>query len=170
MANITRRQPQQQALRRFDPFRMDPFRLDPFQMMREMMQLTPFTGEEGGMLEFRPRFEVAETKDGYRVRGDLPGVREEDLDISVEGNMLTVRGKREEEKREEGDEYHLYERSFGSFTRTFSLPESADIENIRAELTEGVLTIAMPRREGVGPRKVQIGNGGARKQQQQKKS
>jgi HSP20 family protein len=165
MANITRRQPQQ-ALRRFDPFRIDPFRMDPFEMMREMMQISPFAGEEGGVVDFRPRFEIRETKDGYRVLGDLPGIRDEDLDISVEGTMLTVRGKREEERREEGDEYHLYERSFGSFSRSFALPESADTENIRAELNEGVLTIAMPRREGVGPRKVQINNGGKRGKQQ----
>ena len=105
----------------WDPFRTfgitDPFRRllsrDPFAEVASMM---PTTGP------FVPDMEVREAKDAYVICADLPGMREEDLQIDVSGNRLTISGKREEEQREEGERYYTYERSYGSFNRSFTLP------------------------------------------------
>lgn len=148
---IIRRPPRTEITRRL---------FDPFEMMREMMQLTPF-GEtpalrEGGMAEFMPAFEVRETEDAYLIRGDLPGIKEEDLDISVSGNTLSISGHRDEEERKENDRFHAYERRFGSFQRSFTLPDAADTEHVRADLDSGVLTVSLPRRAEMKQRKVEI--------------
>lgn len=134
---------------------------DPFERMESIFrgwdpfrQMAPVWNEERG---FVPVFEVKETKDGYVFKADLPGVKEADLDISLAGNMLTVSGRREEEKREEGEAFFTYERSYGAFTRSFTLPESADVEHPTAELKEGVLTLHLPKRAEMKPRKIQLG-------------
>jgi len=85
-----------------------------------------------------------------------PGVREEDLDISLTGNRLTVSGKREEEHREEDDRYYAYERSYGSFSRSFTLPEGGDVDHARADLSNGVLTVTLPKRPEVQPKKIEV--------------
>jgi HSP20 family protein len=73
--------------------------------------------------------------------------------------MLTVSGKREEEKREEGERFYAYERRHGSFTRSFTLPEGVDVEHINAELKEGVLSLTVPKRPEVQPKRIQLGGG-----------
>src|SRR5581483_550630 len=115
--------------------------LDPFDVMREMLALDPlrhFFG--GGALQqmmptqmFVPQFEVRETNDAYVFKADLPGVHEEDLDITLAQNRLTISGKREMEKKDENDRYYAVERQYGSFTRTFTLPTDVDDKNIDAE-------------------------------------
>ncbi len=158
MPNIIRRSPRTPTTtaRPFDLWRTS-LGIDPFRMMREMMQLSPFDSESAlAMPEFRPTFEMKETDDGFYVTGDVPGVRDEDIEITTEGNTLTVRGSRSDEDRQETDEYHLYERSYGSFARSFQLPDAADLEHVRAEMNDGVLRIAVPRREDLKRRRVQI--------------
>jgi HSP20 family protein len=151
MANIMRRTPRTELSRRL---------FDPFEMMREMMQMTPFgdTGalREGQMAQFIPEFEVRETEDAYIIRGDLPGIKQEDVDISVSGNVMSISGHREEEERKDTDRLHAYERRFGSFSRSFTLPDAADTEHIRADLEDGVLTLSLPRRAEMKQRKVEI--------------
>lgn len=83
---------------------------------------------------FAPKFDVRESADSYVFTADLPGIKEDDLDISVTGNRLTVSGRREEEKNQEDDRYYAIERSYGSFSRSFTLPEGYDLDNIDAEL------------------------------------
>ena len=158
MANITRRGTgggQLQTGREWDPFRMmrDMLQWDPF---REM---TPFLGGRGGeqqALAFVPQFEVKETKDGYLFKADLPGVKESDLDISLSGNRLTVSGRREAEEKQEGETYYAYERTYGSFTRSFTLPEDVASDDVRADLKDGVLTLVVPRRPEQQPRKISV--------------
>jgi HSP20 family protein len=99
---------------------------------------------------------VKETKDAYVFKADLPGIREEDLDISLTGNRLTVSGKREEEKREEDDRFYAYERSYGSFSRSFTLPEGIDVEHAQADLNDGVLTVSVPKKPEVKPKKIEV--------------
>ena len=101
-------------------------------------------------------FEVKESKTGYLFKADVPGVKEADIDITVTGNRLTISGKREAERQEESDRFFAYERSFGSFTRTFTLPSSADTSTVQAELKDGVLTVAVNRKAEMQPQKVQI--------------
>ena len=124
---------------------------DPFEVMREVVGWDPF--KEPGRratapsvpAEFSPAFELKETKDAYVVKADLPGVREEDLDISVAGNRLVVSGKRESEKTDEGETFYAYERTYGSFTRSFTIPEGIDVERIDGELKDGELRLVLPK-------------------------
>lgn len=105
---------------------------------------------------FTPAVEVSETANDYRFSVDLPGVEEKDVEITVEGERLIIRGKREAEAREEGATYHAYERSYGGFARTFTLPAAADMDRCEAQLHNGVLTITIPRRESHRPRKISL--------------
>lgn len=138
--------------------------MDPFRMIRDIMAGDVFGGlVPTGAEIFAPDIEVKETKDAFVVCADLPGVKDEDVEVNITGNRLTLSGKREEERRDESDRYFAYERSFGSFSRSLTLPEGADLENVRAELKNGVLDITIPKKAEVQPRRVQIGKGGEQK-------
>ncbi len=152
-------------IRRGSTGSLAPTRLqDPFEMMHDIMRdLTrwdPFAemGIAGArdLATFVPSFEVRETKDAYVFKADLPGIREEDLDLSLTGNRLTVSGKREEEKRHEDDRYYAYERSYGTFSRSFTLPEGVDTDHASADLSNGVLTVSIGKRPEVKPKKIQV--------------
>lgn len=143
---------------------------DPLEHMRELMQQwDPFRelgfartygqGAEGMV----PSFEVKETKDSFVIRADLPGVKEQDLDITLQDNRLLISGQREEEKRDESDTYYTYERSYGSFTRAFTLPQGVDSEHANAELKEGVLTLVFPKKKEAQSRKIEVGAKGKAK-------
>ncbi len=125
---------------------------EPLRFMREMMHWDDLAR----LGSFVPDFEVKETDGSYLIRADVPGIAEKDLDVSISGNLLTVTGKREEEKKEEGDKFYTYERSYGSFSRSFVLPEGVDTEHVASELKDGVLTLALPRGEKVATRKIEI--------------
>jgi HSP20 family protein len=130
--------------------------MDPFRMVREMFQ-DPFGGS--GLLAenvFRPNLDVTETNDAFVINADLPGVGEEEVDVSVTGNRLTVSGRREAEEVQEGDRYVAIERTYGTFSRSFVLPDSADVDHIQAELTNGVLRIKVPKRGEMQGRKISI--------------
>jgi HSP20 family protein len=132
--------------------------------MEEMLGLDPFRAMAPVLARehhFVPSFEVKETKDTYVFKADLPGVKEEDLDITLSRNTLTVSGKREAEERETGDTWYALERSYGSFSRTFTLPEGASSDDVKAELRDGVLTILIPKRVEVQPRKISVKARGA---------
>jgi HSP20 family protein len=140
-----------------DPFGDMIFR-NPVQLMREMMR-EPFAGM--AMQEFSPQIEVRETTDAILIKADVPGIDKENLDISLHGNRLQICGKREDEHEDkQGDQVHAYERSYGSFTRVLTLPDTVDTEHITSELRDGVLTIGVPKRAGSQARKIQIGGGG----------
>ncbi len=110
-------------------------------------------------VEFAPSFDVIEREDAYLVKADLPGVSESDLDVSVTGNQLTVSGARRAEERGEGDSYYVAERLHGEFSRTFSFPNQAAMDDIEARLESGELTINVPKRAEAQPRKIPIGGG-----------
>jgi HSP20 family protein len=134
----------------------------PLQLFRELLGWDPFQGMSAlpAPLEqqqlFMPDFEVQETPEAFVFRADLPGVRDEDLEISVRGNQLVVNGKREAEQRNEGDRFYVYERSYGSFTRTFTLPTGVDTDNIRAELSNGVLRLSIPKKPEHQHKKIDV--------------
>ena len=140
---------------------------DPFQVMRDMLRWDPFR-EESGLPQalrasYTPSFDVRETKDAFHFHADLPGLKEKDLDITFNGNQLTIAGRREEEKRDDAERYHTVERWYGSFARTFSLPEGVDAENVTAELKDGVLRVVVPKRPEVQPRKISVSVGADKK-------
>lgn len=158
-------QPQRGELVRRDAF--DLLMRDPFQLMRDML-VEPFralTGWPGRELTWSPSFEIRETDDAFVFRADMPGVRNEDLEISLIGNQLQITGRRDQEQQQDEGRYHTYERAYGSFARVFALPDSADMDNLRAELNNGVLTLSIPKKPGTAPqrRKVQIGSGQGQK-------
>ena len=141
------------------PYRgMEPFRaLDPFRMIRDLVGADVFGGlvqPESGM--FAPDIEVKETNDAYVVTADLPGVKEQEIEVNITGNRLTLSGKREEEARDESDRYFTYERTYGSFSRSFVLPEGADMEQVKADLKDGVLNVTVPKKAEVQPRRVPV--------------
>ena len=136
-------------------------RWDPFNVFRDFIRWDPFReiapiGAVDRMSEFDAAFEVKETKEGYLFKADVPGIQDKDLTISLNGNRLTVSGKRAEEKRQEHETYFSYERSYGSFTRSFTLPEGIDGENVNANLKDGVLSILVPKKPESQPKKVAI--------------
>jgi HSP20 family protein len=105
---------------------------------------------------FAPDFEVKENKESFVFRADLPGVAEKDLQVQLNDNRLSVSGKRESEKTEQNETYYASERSYGSFTRSFTLPEGVDADKAHAELKNGVLSIAIPKRPEAQPRKISV--------------
>ena len=136
---------------------------DPFRAMRELVGWEPFSdlapsfrALEGAA--FSPDFEVKETKDAFVFRADVPGVKDADLDVKLAQNRLSISGKRESEKTEKGDTYYASERSYGSFTRAFTLPEGVDADHIKAELKEGVLTLSVPKKPESQPKKIAVTN------------
>lgn len=134
--------------------------LEPFRLMRDFLRWDPLLDYgPGAPTAFMPSFDVKETPDAYQFRADLPGILEAELEISLEGSRLTVAGKRDEESMKEGERIHLSERSHGSFSRTFTLPEDVEGEKVVAELRNGVLTLMVPKRPEVRPRKINVSLG-----------
>jgi HSP20 family protein len=139
------------ATRAWDPFisLRDLLRWDPF---REALPVLPaFEG-----ITFAPAFDVKETKEAFVFTADLPGIAEKDLQVQLSDNRLTVSGKRESEKTEQGDTYYATERSYGSFSRSFTLPDGLDSDKVRAELKNGVLSVTAPKRPEAQPKKISV--------------
>lgn len=132
--------------------------IEPFGLMRNLLRWDPFGNIEFPEIQsaFLPTFDIKETSKGYVFMADMPGVRQENLDINLTGNRLTISGKREAEERKEGESFFATERSFGSFSRTFSLPEGVDPNGVSAELKNGVLTLTVPKVPEVQPKKITI--------------
>lgn len=105
-----------------------------------------------------PKVDLIKTEKGYKVNLDLPGIDKKEIEISIEKNMLTIKGERKEEKTEENDRSILKEVSYGSFKRSFSIPEHSDINNTEAEFENGVLKLFIPFSEKTIPetRKIEI--------------
>jgi HSP20 family protein len=128
---------------------------DPFQVARELLSWDPFSSARQ-VSAYVPAFEVKETNEAFVLKADVPGVAEGDLDIAVHNNVLTVSGTRKAEERQEGDSFALYERQYGSFTRSFSLPDTADGERVEAKLDSGVLTLTIWKKAEAKPRKIAL--------------
>lgn len=133
---------------------------DPFAFFRDFIPFDPFRDMEPAVFEekfaFAPPFEVKETKEGYTFKADVPGVTEKELEVTIDGNRLLVTGKREAEREEKDETFFVYERSFGKFTRAFTLPDGADFEHITSRLDGGVLTIVVPKKPEVMPKKIAV--------------
>ena len=129
---------------------------DPFQVARDLLSWDPFFAGTRQTSAFVPAFEVKETSDAFVLKGDVPGVAEADLDIAVHNNVLTVSGIRQSEERKEGESFALYERQYGSFSRSFSLPDTADGERVDAKLDAGVLTLTIWKKAEAKPRKIAL--------------
>src|SRR6202163_3026138 len=124
-----------------------------------------FTRDRSGhadLATWAPPVDIYETENELVIKADLPDLEEKDIDVRVENNSLTIRGERKFEKDVNEDNYLRVERAYGSFTRTFSLPNTVNAEGIRADYRNGVLTVRMSKREESKPKQIKIsvtGNG-----------
>jgi len=141
-------------------------RWDPFQEMltlREAMnQLFEDSVVRPGNIRgqgFVPALDLSETQDGFVVETALPGLKPEDIEITVENNVLTIKGETRRENEDKNRSYHRVERSFGSFQRTVGLPSTVKADQIKASLTDGVLRLDIPKAEEVKPRKISVNVG-----------
>jgi HSP20 family protein len=135
------------------------FRFDPIRSVREEMDelMTRAFGEESWPFgPVAPSLDVAETNGAVEVRLDVPGVEPKEIDIQLNGNMLTVSGRRKEEKEEKDKTFHRVERRFGSFSRSITLPCPVKEEAIEAKYHDGVLTITMPKTEEAKAKKIEV--------------
>lgn len=128
---------------------------DPYSLARELLNWDPFFTARPTSA-FAPAFEVKETADAFVLRADVPGVDEKDLDIAVHNGVLSVSGSRAAEERKDGESYAVYERQFGSFSRSFALPDVADSDRVDAKLENGVLTLTIAKKAEAKPRKIAI--------------
>ena len=103
-----------------------------------------------------PSVDIKEGKDAYEVAADVPGVEPKDIDVSLEAGVLTVKGERKTESNDSGEGYTRSERSYGSFYRRFTLPDTADAENISAKTEHGVLKLHIPKKEKALPKKISV--------------
>lgn len=118
-------------------------------------------GEVGGLATFVPRLEVREEDSDWRLRVELPGMRPEEVELSIDNNVLTVRGERRREQSQNQRGYVYSESSYGTFTRSIQLPQGTDPQKVQADFHDGVLDIRVPKAEATRARRIQIGGGGA---------
>lgn len=145
------------AIMRFEPLSMLQ------QMQNEMSRLLEHgltssnrDSSLGATSQWVPSVDIKEEKDKYLVLADLPGVKPENIDVSMEHNILTLKGSRANETKEEKDNYVRIERMSGTFYRQFTLPDTADTDKIQAKFNNGVLEISIPKREIAKNKKVQV--------------
>lgn len=115
--------------------------------------------EEMSLGSWLPPVDIAEDEDKLVLSAELPGFTENQIQIQMEGGVLTLRGERKFEDEKNGRNYHRVERSYGEFVRSFTLPNNVDRENIRATFRNGVLEVDLPKREEAKPRQIPIGSG-----------
>lgn len=141
-------------------------RYDPFRDLRTLQEevnrlfstnLTRGFGEEGiGRGAWNPSVDIYENKEHIVLEAELPGMNRDDFELSVENNVITLRGERQFEKKDDSDNYHRVERSYGSFTRSFTLPQTVSADGATAEYRNGVLRVTLPKREETKARRIKI--------------
>ncbi len=92
-----------------------------------------------------PKLDFSETKDAFVVKAEVPGVEQKDISVSIQDQMLTIKGEKHKEKEEKDEKYHRVERSWGAFARTIALPAGVDTEKVNATFKDGVLTVKLPK-------------------------
>jgi HSP20 family protein len=148
------------AITRWDPFR------DVIALQNRMNALfqDATRGQDGNEVvaaSFVPAVDVYEDEQKVILKLEVPGIKEEDLDIRVENNTLTVKGERKFEKEEKEENFHRIERRYGSFYRAFTLPSTVDAEKVQAQYEAGVLRVELPKKAEAKPKQIKIGVGSA---------
>jgi HSP20 family protein len=123
------------------------------------LNLEPLTEPLGWM----PAMEIVENDDAFVVTAEVPGINAKDVDISIDDGVLTLSGEKKEEKEEgkEGSKFHMWERRYGSFRRSFTLPQAVEADKISAKATDGILTVTLPKTKKAKAqgRKIPVTNG-----------
>jgi HSP20 family protein len=145
---------------------MSTVRYDPFRDLRTLQEEVNrlFKGNLGRTFDdegiargsWSPSVDIYENKDQIVLEAELPGMKRADFDVSVENNVITLRGERQFEKKDDADNYHRVERAYGSFTRSFTLPNTVSTEGAIAEYRNGVLRVTLPKREETKARRIEI--------------
>jgi HSP20 family protein len=132
-------------------------RWDPFSEIQRLTdQMFRAWGGEPAGRTFAPAVDIYEDECAIYVRAELPGVKAEDAHVDVENHTLTVRGERKLEHQEKREGYHRIESTYGSFTRSFALPESCDTEKVEADMSEGVLTVKIPKKAEIAAKRIEV--------------
>ena len=144
---------------------MNIVRYDPFREMRSLQDeinrlftSSSARGDDNELMRgaWSPSVDIFENKNEIVLEAELPGMNADDVNISIENNVLTLHGERKFEKKDESDNFHRVERSYGSFTRSFTLPPTVSSENANAEFENGVLRLTLAKREEAKPRRIEI--------------
>jgi HSP20 family protein len=137
----------------------------PFQSLRrlgnaldEAFNTWPFAQDEGGAItsSWYPACDVLEDKDSVKIVVELPGLTPEDVKLSLENNLLSIRGEKRQQAEERTERVHRYERSYGAFERSFALPTTVDSEKVSASFQNGILTVTVPKAERARPREIPV--------------
>jgi HSP20 family protein len=134
---------------------------DPFAELENLPGLRMFQDAVSRMTEptarpWVPPVDVLETENELILKADLPDIDLKNVDIQMENNTMTLKGERKFDRKEGKEGYHRIERSYGSFTRYFTLPDTVDTEKVRAEYRNGVLTVTLPKKEVAKPRSIKV--------------
>lgn len=149
------------SITRFDPFR------DLRTLQDEVNRLfsTSFSrsfGDEGmARGTWAPNVDIFENKDEIILEAELPGMKREDFELTVENNVLALRGERRFEKKDESGNFHRVERAYGTFSRSFTLPQTVSTDGVTAEYQNGLLRVVLKKREEVKARRIEIAGEGA---------
>ena len=109
-----------------------------------------------GLSTWTPAVDIAEQENEYLVKVELPGINKDDVKITVESNVLTVRGEKKQDQEVKEDNYHRVERTYGSFLRSFRLPSSVRADRIDAVYKDGILTVTLPKAEEAKPKQIEV--------------
>lgn len=141
-------------------------RWDPFRELEELQHrmstvfgraLTKNGGKEAmTVAEWSPLVDITEDEKEYVIKAELPEVKKEDVKVSVQDGVLTITGERKSEKEEKGKKFHRVERTYGSFYRSFTLPEDADAQMVAAEFKDGVLKVRLTKSEKAKPKSIDV--------------
>ena len=121
---------------------------------RPLARLEP--NEMMTMADWTPSADISETDTAYLIKAEIPGVNKEDVKVSIENGMLTIQGERKMEKEEKGKKYHRIERSYGSFMRSFRVPDDADESAVKAEFKDGVLNVTLNKSAKAKPKAINV--------------
>lgn len=152
------------ALTRWEPFKT---RWDPFRELEEMeKRLSTWLGQPSvrrdgdkealTVAEWSPLVDISEDEKEYLIKAEIPEMKKDDMKISVQDNVLSISGERKYEKEEKGKKYHRVERAYGSFMRSFTLPEDADGSKVGAEYKDGILKVHLPKSEKAKPKAIEV--------------
>ena len=141
-------------MNRWEPFRGAMTLQD--QLSRVFGEVPERKGEESNLTAWAPAVDIYETENELVIKADLPEVNPQELDIRVANNILTIRGERKFEKKVNEENYLRVERAYGSFTRSFSLANSVNSEEIKADYQNGALTLHIPKREETKPKQIKV--------------
>lgn len=152
------------TLTRWEPFTT---RWNPFREMEEMeKRLSTLFGRQAlradgekealTMAEWSPLVDITEDEKEYLIKAEVPDVKKENVKLKIQDDVLTISGERKSEKEEKGRKYHRVERTYGSFMRSFTLPEDADGSKVSAEYKDGMLNVHLPKSETAKPRSIEV--------------